>query len=256
MYPLNLLNPLTVLSIRQQNHPDFNGEKDGPTVYGRSIYDVCTETPLEGVQSFVNILCCGEKMFDMDHTIDTDPQAPNSDDKEVVDSEFCRSEEPKDLKLLELLVDRAIKTLEDNSCKPRIRDALKAIQLKEKVAKKSEAEKFFWEQIDEIRREELPKLYPEPTDPDGLEAQLLTSITGLKHHLKNGILPLKTIADTFNQSRSEESRLSYQRVARLLSAIGFRKVKTHGGYSAIIWDDKLLPQNTFSDADNSCPQDG
>ncbi|MCK4427360.1 MAG: hypothetical protein KAW16_02635, partial [candidate division Zixibacteria bacterium] len=119
-----------------------------------------------------------------------------------------------------------------------------------------EAEKIFWEEIEAIRSEELPKLYPEPMDPDSLEAQLLTTITGLKHHLKNGILPLKTIADTFNQGRSKESQLSYQRIARLLSAIGFRKVKTHGGYSAIIWDDKLLSLNTFSDADNSCPLDG
>ena len=192
----------------------------------------------------------------MNHLIDTDPQDPNSDHKKVVDPEFSRSQEPKDLKLLEILIDKSIKILEENSCKPKIRDALKAIQLKQKVVKTSEAEKIFWDEIDAIRREELPKLYPEPMDPDGLEAQLLTTITGLKHHLKNGILPLKTIADAFNQGRSKESRLTYHRIARLLSAIGFRKVKTHGGYSAIIWDDKLLSLNTFSDADNSCPLDG
>ncbi len=154
---------------------------------------------------------------------------------------------------MEILIDKAIKTLEDNSSKPKIRDALKAIQLKEKVAKKSEAEKFFWEQIEEIRQQELPKLYPDSSQSDSLEAQLLTTITGLKHHLKNGILPLKTVADTFNQERSKESRLSYHRIARLLSKIGFRKVKTHGGRSAILWDDKLLPQNALSDADSSCP---
>jgi hypothetical protein len=176
--------------------------------------------------------------------------------KKIVDPEFSRSQEPKDLKLLEILIDKSIKTLEENSCKPKIRDALKAIQLKQKVVKNSEAEKIFWQEIEAIRSEELPKLYPEPMDPDGLEAQLLTTITRLKHLLKNGILPLKTIADTFNQGRSKESRLSYQRIARLLSKIGFRKVKTHGGRSAIIWDDKLLSQNTSSDAGNSCPQDG
>ena len=192
----------------------------------------------------------------MNHIIDTDPQDPNSDDKKVVDPEFSRSQEPKDLKLLEILIDKSIKTLEENSCKPKIRDALKAIQLKQKVVKNSEAEKIFWQEIEAIRSEELPKLYPDPMDPDGLEAQLLTTITGLKHHVKNGILPLKTIADTFNQGRSKESRLTYHRIARLLSAIGFRKAKTQRGSSAIIWDDKLLSQNTFSDADNSCPQDG
>jgi len=194
--------------------------------------------------------------FDMNHLLDTDPQDPNSDDKKVVDPQLCPSEKPKDLKLLEILIDKSIKTLEENSCRPKIRDALKAIQLKQKVVKNSEAEKIFWQEIEAIRSEELPKLYPDPMDPDGLEAQLLTTITGLKHHLKNGILPLKTIADTFNQGRSKESRLSYHRIARLLSGMGFRKAKTQRGSSAIIWDDKLLSQNTFSDADNSCPQDG
>ena len=202
--------------------------------------------------------------FDMNHIFDTDPQAPNSDDKKVASPESCRRVDPetypreasKRLKLLDTLIDKIIQSLDNNSCQPKIRDALKAIQLREKVAKTSEAEKFFWEEIEAIRRDELPKLYPEPMDPDGLEAQLLTTITGLKHHLKNGILPLKPIADAFNQGRSKESRLSYHRIARLLSTMGFRKVKTHGGYSAIIWDDKILSQNTFSNPQNSCPQDG
>ena len=191
----------------------------------------------------------------MNHILDTDPQDPNSDDDEVLDPGSSPTERTKDLKLLEILIDKAIKTLEDNSCKPRIQDALKAIQLKEKVAKKSEAEKFFWEQIEEIRQDELPKLYPDTEATGSLEAQLLTTITGLKHHLKNGVLPLKPIADTFNQERSEESRLSYQRIARLLSKIGFRKAKTHGGYSAILWDEKLLPPNAFSKTDDSRPLD-
>jgi hypothetical protein len=191
----------------------------------------------------------------MNHTIDTDPQDQNSDDDDVLGSQLHSSGESKNLRLLEILIDKAIKTLEDDSSKPRIRDALKAIQLKEKVAKKSEAEKFFWDQIEEIRKEELPKLYPDTEATGGLEAQLLTTIAGLKHHLKNGVLPLKPIVDTFNQSRSEESRLSYQRIARLLSKIGFRKAKTHGGYSAILWDENLLPQTTFSDAEHSRPLD-
>ena len=192
----------------------------------------------------------------MNHTTDTHFQDSDSDDDDILDRELDSSGKSKDLRLLEILIDKAIKTLEDDSSKPRIRDALKAVQLKEKVAKKSDAEKFFWDQIEEIRQEELPKLYPDSTDTEGLEAQLLTAIAGLKHHLKNGILPLKLIADlktqnsgTFNQERSKQTRLSYQRIARLLSKIGFRKVKTHGGRSAILWNDKLLPQNTFSNAD-------
>ncbi|MCJ7578689.1 MAG: hypothetical protein MUO91_09580, partial [candidate division Zixibacteria bacterium] len=75
--------------------------------------------------------------------------------KKVVDPEPCPREEPKDLKLLELLIDKSIKRLEENSCEPKIRDALKAIQLKQKVVKTSEAEKTFWQLIDDLRREEL-----------------------------------------------------------------------------------------------------
>ena len=176
--------------------------------------------------------------------------------KKVVDPEFCQKEDPKDLKLLEILIDKSIKRLQKNSCEPRIQDALKAIQLKQKVVKTSEAEKIFWQEIENIRSEKLPKLYPEPMDPNSLEAQILSTIIGLKEQVKNGILPLKTIADTFNQGRSKESRLTYHRIARLLSTMGFRKVKTHGGYSAIIWDDKLLSQNTFFDPQDSSPLDG
>jgi len=175
--------------------------------------------------------------------------------KKVADPESCRREEPKDLKLLELLIDKSIKRLEEDSCEPKIRDALKAIQLKEKVAKTSEAEKTFWQLIDDIRRQELSGSCPETIQPTDLEAQILKTIVGLKGQVKNGILPVKTITDTFNQGRSKESRLTYPRIGRLLSTMGFRKAKTQNGSSAILWDDNLLSQNTFSNGENSCPQD-
>jgi hypothetical protein len=175
--------------------------------------------------------------------------------KKVVDPESCRREEPKDLKLLELLIDKSIKRLEEDSCEPKIRDALKAIQLKEKVVKTSEAEKIFWQEIDRIRREELSGPCPEPIQPTDLEVQILNTIVGLKDQVKNGILPVKTITDTFNQGRSKESRLTYPRIGRLLSTMGFTKAKTQNGSSAIIWDDQLLSQNTFSKRENSSPQD-
>ncbi|KPL03523.1 MAG: hypothetical protein AMJ73_06710 [candidate division Zixibacteria bacterium SM1_73] len=168
----------------------------------------------------------------MNHLIDTE-------DKKVVDPEFCPTKQPNDLKLLELLIDESVKRLENNSCEPKIQDALKAIHLKQKVAKTSEAEKIFWQQIEEIRREELPKLYPEPIQPNSLEAQILKTILGLKDQVKNGILPVKTITDTFNQERSSESQLTYQRVGRTLSAIGFSKRKTGSGASAIIWEEQF-----------------
>ena len=106
-----------------------------------------------------------EKTFDMNHLIDTDPES-------------CRSEDSTHLKFLEILIDKIIKKLEDDSFEPKIRDALKAIQLKQEVVKTSEversethrAEKIFWQEIESIRREVLPKLYPEPIN---LESQIL-----------------------------------------------------------------------------------
>ncbi len=158
-----------------------------------------------------------------------------------------------DIELLEMFINKMKQKLQDDSYEPKMQDAIKAIQLKHKLAPASEAENTFWGLIDDLRKEVL---YPEPSPKESLEAQILKIIIGLKEEVKNGALPVKTITDTFNQGRSKESRLSYHRIARLLSAMGFRKVKTHGGCSAIIWDDKLLSQNTFSPADNSSPLDG
>jgi hypothetical protein len=149
------------------------------------------------------------------------------------------------LKFLETLIDKLIKRLEDDSYKPKVQDALKAIQLQQKVAKKSKAEKIFWDEIEAIRQEELPKLYPE--EAVTLESQIQNTIIGLKLLVKNGILPVKIITDTFNQGRSKESHLTYRRIGGLLSSMGFRKAKTHAGTYAILWDDNLLSQNTFSD---------
>ena len=179
-----------------------------------------------------------EKIFDMNHPIDSDPA-------------ISRTEDSKHLKLLETLIDKIIERLDDNSCRPKIRDALEAIKLKQDVVKTSEAEKMFWEEIEAIRRCELRKLYPEPTS---LELQIQETILALKDLVKNGILPLKTITDAFNQARSKQGRLTYRRMSRLLSAMGFTKAKTPNGCSAIIWDDKLLPQDTSSEAHDSSRQ--
>jgi hypothetical protein len=148
------------------------------------------------------------------------------------------------LQLLDKLIDNIIKRLEDNSVQPKIRDALKAIQLRQKVAKSSETEKIFWELLESIRDDELNKIYPQILT---LEDQITKTIIGLKQHVKNGILPVKLITDTFNQGRSKESKLTYHRIGRLLSSMGFRKAKTHAGTYAILWDDDLLFQNKFSE---------
>jgi len=185
-----------------------------------------------------------EKKNHMNHLLDTD-------DETIADPESCRREDSKHLKLLEILIEKSIKRLEDKSFKPKIRDALKAIQLKQKMAKTSEversethrAEKIFWQEIEAIRNEVLTKLYPETIS---LESQIQSTIFGLKHLVKNGILPVKAITDAFNQVKSKESQLSYRRIGQLLSTMGFRKAKTHAGTYAILWDDNLLSQNTFS----------
>ncbi|MCK4403542.1 MAG: hypothetical protein KAW02_00500 [candidate division Zixibacteria bacterium] len=182
----------------------------------------------------------------MNHLIDTDPESYRREDPEL-----RQGEDPAQLKFLEILIDKGIRRLEDNSFEPNIRDTLKAIQLKQSMVKtlaveRSEthrAEKIFWQEIEAIRREELTKLYPETIS---LESQIQSTILGLKHLVKNGILPVKIITDTFNQGRSKESQLSYRRIGQLLSTMGFRKAKTHAGTYAIFWDDQLLSQNTFS----------
>ncbi len=153
----------------------------------------------------------------------------------------------KHLKFLETLIDKAIKSLEDDSCEIKIQDVLKAIQLKQQVVKTVDAERIIWQAIDEIRREELPKRYPQTKT---LETQIQSIILGLKDQVKNGLLPVKIITDTLNQGKSKESRFTYQRIGRLLSAMGLRKVKTHNNAAAIIWDDELLAQNTFPDIVN------
>jgi vacuolar-type H+-ATPase subunit I/STV1 len=99
-------------------------------------------------------------MFDMNGLIDTDPES-------------YRREEPNDLKLVEILIDKIIKRLEENSFEPKVQDALKAIQLKQKLVKTSEAEKTFWQEIDEIRRSELQRLESLESKTENLQAQIL-----------------------------------------------------------------------------------
>jgi hypothetical protein len=143
--------------------------------------------------------------------------------------------DPQDIRLLELLIQKIIKKLEENSCEPKVQDALKAIQLKHVLAPSSESEKIFWQMIDGIKQSEYERL----NSPPPLEAQLLKTIIGLKDQVKNGVLPVKTITDTFNQGKSQESHLTYQRIGRLLSKMGFRKVRV-GGNFAILWDQENI----------------
>jgi hypothetical protein len=167
--------------------------------------------------------------------------------KEALD----KTKDPPDLRLLEILINKIIKKLEDNSYEPKVQDALKAIQLKQKLAQTSEAEKTFWQLIDDIRRQELGPAsdeLPESTgsecseskdQPESVTAQILRTIIGLKEEGKRGMLPVKTITDSFNQGKCKESQLTYQRIGRILSAMGFAKGKV-GSNSCILWDQENI----------------
>jgi hypothetical protein len=126
-------------------------------------------------------------MFDMNGLIDTDPESCRSnvgragvclpDNR----AEFSRREEPNDLKLVEILIDKIIKRLEENSFEPKVQDALKAIQLKQKLSeakstglvKTSEAEKTFWQAIDDISTSEQQRLKNLESKTENLQAQIL-----------------------------------------------------------------------------------
>jgi hypothetical protein len=147
------------------------------------------------------------------------------------------------LKLLDTLVEKIIEALAENSCKVKVSDALKAIQLREKVAKNSEAEQIFWQMIEEIKAEGPPGSHPEFTP---LQRQIHSAILPLRDSVKNAILPVKTITESFNSSRSEQAQLTTRRMGKLLTGMGFTMVKASNGSSAIIWDDDLLPPPTPS----------
>jgi len=59
---------------------------------------------------------------------------------------------------LEKLIKKVLRKINSKDCQPKVSDALKAIQLKQKLRKTSEAERIFWELIERIRKEELQRL--------------------------------------------------------------------------------------------------
>ena len=82
-----------------------------------------------------------------------------------------------------------------------------------------------------IRQIESEKLIEKA---DSLESQILMTLIGLKRQVERGILPVKAITDAFNEGKSEKSQLTYQRIGRRLSAMGFKKARASDGASAII----------------------
>lgn len=75
---------------------------------------------------------------------------------------------------------------------------------------------------------------------DSLEAQILNTLMSLKDQVAHGVLPVKAITDRFNEGKHEKIKVTYQRVGRRLTAMGFKKARGHDGAAVIIWDDDML----------------
>jgi hypothetical protein len=75
----------------------------------------------------------------------------------------------KDLQLLDMLIHKFIENLRQNGLEPRAQDALKAIQLKQKLSKTSEKEQIFWELIDQISKDEQRRAKSLPSGANPVE---------------------------------------------------------------------------------------
>jgi len=115
----------------------------------------------------------------------------------------------------------------------RLGDILKPIQQIIRLVK-PEREPSFLRLVRDLEGEKLIE------KADSLEAQILMTLIGLKEHVERGVLPVKAITDAFNEGKSENSQVAYQRVGRRLSAMGFKKVRASDGASAIIWDEESI----------------
>lgn len=51
---------------------------------------------------------------------------------------------------------------------------------------------------------------------------------------------VKAITDTYNEDKLEKFKLTYHRVGRRLTAMGFRKARAGDGASAVLWDDDAI----------------
>jgi hypothetical protein len=123
--------------------------------------------------------------------------------------------------------------------KGRLGDILKPIQQIIKLVK-PEMEGTFLELVEELSRKKIT------AQADSLEAGILWTILklidlGIKD-IKGSSMPVKSIADTFNEDRQEKFKVTYQLVGRRLEAMGFQKHSLETGNAAIILDEKLLEQ--------------
>lgn len=117
--------------------------------------------------------------------------------------------------------------------KGRLGDILKPLHQIIRLVK-PEREVSFLKLVEELEAERLIE------KSDSLEAQILKIVIDLKDQVERDILPVKTITDTFNKDKAEKSQITYQRIGRRLSAMGFKKTKTSDNSSAIDWDEKKV----------------
>ncbi|HUU29587.1 MAG TPA: CHC2 zinc finger domain-containing protein [archaeon] len=115
----------------------------------------------------------------------------------------------------------------------RLGDILKPLQQIIRLVK-PEREPSFLRLIRQIESEKLIE------KADSLEAQILMVLIGLEDEVERGILPVKKITDAFNEGKSEKSQVTYQKVGRRLTAMGFKKARASDGASTIIWDKESI----------------
>jgi hypothetical protein len=97
---------------------------------------------------------------------------------------------------------------------------------------KPEREPVFMELVQQLERGRLID------KSDSLEAQILLVLDSLRDQVDKGILPVKTVTDTFNEGKPENAKFTYQRMGRRLWGLGFTKGSTGDGASAIIWNEE------------------
>lgn len=115
----------------------------------------------------------------------------------------------------------------------RLGDILKPLQQIIRLVK-PEREPSFLRLIRQIESEKLIE------KADSLEAQILAVLIGLEEQVERGMLPVKRITDAFNEGKPEKGQVTYQRIGRRLSAMGFKKARAGDGASAIIWDEENI----------------
>ncbi len=99
---------------------------------------------------------------------------------------------------------------------------------------KPEVEEDFLSLVHELERDRMVE------KAESLEAQVLSTLLSLKDSVVHGVVSVKAITDRFNQGRPEKARLTYQRVGRRLTAMGFKKARGSDGGAVILWDDDML----------------